>query len=63
MAAEDLFDSLTVGGTPVTIPPYQGKMVDLPSGGRVGLRVKSKSGEPTMDVDIPGIPIKKIKFV
>jgi hypothetical protein len=62
-AADDLFDDLTAGGKPVTVPTYPGKMVDLPGGGRVGLRLKSKSGEPTIDVDIPGIPIKKIKFV
>ena len=61
-AADDLFDDLTVGGKPVIVPAYPGKMVDLPSGGRVGLRPKSKSGEPTIDVDIPGNPIKKIKF-
>lgn len=62
-AADDLFDELTVGGKPVVVPTYPGKMVDLPGGGRVGLRPKSKSGEPTIDVDIPGIPIKKLKFV
>jgi hypothetical protein len=62
-AADDFFDDLTVGGKPVVVPSYPGKMVDLPGGGRVGLRSKSKSGEPTIDVDIPGIPIKKIKFV
>jgi hypothetical protein len=62
-AAEDLFDDLTAGGKPAVVPTYPGMMVDLPGGGRVGLRVKSKSGEPTIDVDIPGIPIKKIKFV
>ena len=61
--AEDLFDDLTVGGKPVVVPAYPGKMIDLPGGGRVGLRPKSKSGRPTIDVDIPGIPIKKIKFV
>ena len=61
--AEDLFNDLTVGGKPATVPAYPGKIVDLPRGGRVGLRPKSKSGEPTIDVDIPGIPIKKIKFV
>ncbi len=61
--AEDFFDELTVGGMPVTLPGYPGKMVDLPDGGRVGLRPKSKSGEPTIDVDIAGIPIKKLKFV
>jgi hypothetical protein len=47
----------------VKLPTYPGKIVDLPGGGRVGLRPKSKSGEPTIDIDIPGIPIKKIKFV
>jgi hypothetical protein len=62
-AADDLFDDLTAGGKPVTVPTYPGTMVDLPGGGRVGLRPKSKSGKPTIDVDIPGIPIKKIKFV
>jgi hypothetical protein len=62
-AADDLFDDLTVGGKPVAVPTYPGKMVDLPGGGRVGLRPKSKSGEATIDVDIAGIPIKKIKFV
>jgi len=61
--AEDLFNGLTIGGKPATVPTYPGKIVDLPGGGRVGLRLKSKSGAPTIDVDIPGIPIKKIKFV
>jgi hypothetical protein len=62
-AADDLFTDLTSGGKAAAVPTYPGKMVDLPGGGRVGLRPKSKSGEPTIDVDIPGIPIKKIKFV
>ena len=61
-AADDLFDDLTIGGVRVALPTYPGKMVDLPGGGRVGLRPKSGSGEPTIDVDIPGIPIKKLKF-
>ena len=62
-AADDLFEELTAGGQAVTVPTYPGKIVNLPAGGRVGLRVASTSGEPTIDVDIPGIPIKKIKFV
>lgn len=62
-AADDLFDNLTAGGKPAAMPRYPGRMVDLPGGGRVGLRPHSKSGVPTIDVDIPGIPIKKIKFV
>lgn len=62
-AADDMFDDLTSGGIPAIMPTYPGKMVDLPSGGRVGLRPKSRSGVPTIDVDIPGIPIKKLKFL
>jgi hypothetical protein len=62
-AADDFFDDLTVGGIPLAVPTYPGQMFDLPGGGRVGLRPVSGSGEPTIDVDIPGIPIKKIKFV
>jgi hypothetical protein len=61
--ADRLFGDLAAGGKPIHLPGYPGKMVDLPAGGRVGLRPKSKSGEPTIDIDIPGIPIKKIKFV
>jgi hypothetical protein len=61
-AADDFFNDLTAGGTPVTVANYPGKMMDLPSGGRVGLRPVSKSGPPTIDVDIPGIPIDKLKF-
>src|SRR5438552_13753136 len=60
-AADNFFDDLTFGGKPAVVPTYPGKMVDLPGGGRVGLRPKSKSGEPTIDVDIPEIPIKKLK--
>ncbi len=62
-AADDFFDELTMGRKPIVVPTYPGKMIELPGGGRVGLRSKSKSGRPTIDVDIPGIPIKKIKFV
>jgi hypothetical protein len=60
--AEEMFDGLARGGTPVVAPRYPGKLVDLPGGGHVGLRPASKSGEPTIDVDITGIAIKKIKF-
>jgi hypothetical protein len=60
---DDFFDELTTGGAPAVVPSYLGKMVDLPGGGRAGIRHQSKSGVPTIDVDIPGVPIKKIKFV
>lgn len=61
--AEALFNDLTQGGTPNTPPGYPGQGCDLPGGGWVGLRPKSKSGKPTMDINVPGIPIRKIKFV
>ena len=61
-AADEFFERLTVGGIPMITPSYPGEMVDLPGGGRVGLRPISDSGEPTVDIDIEGIPIKKIKF-
>lgn len=60
--ADQLFGELTEGGTNVTPPGYPGKLYELPGGGRVGLRAHSKSGQPTIDVNIPGVPIKKLKF-
>jgi hypothetical protein len=60
--AEDMFADLSFEGKLNTPPGYPGKGFDLPSGGWVGLRPTSKSGEPTIDIDIPGIPLRKIKF-
>src|SRR5947207_319387 len=62
-AADDLFAKLGRGGTAHTPPGYPGSGAYLPDGGWVGVRPAPKSGPPTIDVDIPGIPIKKIKFV
>jgi hypothetical protein len=61
--ASDLFDELAKGGTPKTPATYPGIGAEVVGGGWVGLRPVSKSGPPTIDVDIPGIPIKKLKFV
>jgi hypothetical protein len=61
--AQDFFDELTDGGTDVTPPGYPGILKRLPGGGYAGLRPASKSGPPTIDVDIPGIDIDKIKFL
>jgi RHS repeat-associated protein len=61
-AAQDLFDQLAQRGTDVTPAKYPGKMVELPGGDWVGLRPVSKSGPPTIDTNIKGIPITKIKF-
>lgn len=61
--AQELFDELTDGGTDATPRGYPGKLRSLPGGGSVGLRPASKSGPPTIDVNIQGINIDKIKFV
>lgn len=60
--AQDFFDALTAGGTDATPPGYPGTLRRLPGGGSVGFRPASKSGPPTIDVNIPGVPIDKIKF-
>ena len=61
-AAEKLFGKLSKGGVDVTPPGHPGKLVRLPDGGFVGYRGVSKSGPPTIDVNIPGIDVRKIKF-
>jgi hypothetical protein len=61
-AAQDLFNQLSQGGKDITPPGYSGNLVELPTGGIVGFRPSSRSGPPTIDVNIPGIPIRKIKF-
>ena len=60
--AREFFNRLSASGLPAAPSTYPGVAVDLPGGGRVGLRIVSKSGVTTVDVDIPGIPIKKLKF-
>jgi len=60
--AEKTFDDLKKGGTKNTPAGYPGQGYDLSGGGWVGLRPNSKSGEPTIDVNVPDIPIRKIKF-
>jgi hypothetical protein len=67
--AERIFRELTQGGKDVTPMGYPGKLIELPSGrGTIGYRPASKSGSPTIDVnvvDTAGQPIliEKIKFV
>jgi hypothetical protein len=57
------------GGKDITPSGYPGKLIELPSGrGTIGYRPASKSGPPTIDVDVVDtagqpIPIEKIKFV
>jgi len=61
--AQKLFDQLAEGGTRVAAPTYPGTMVRLPNGGMVGLRPVSTSGPPTIDLSVPGVNIREIKFL
>ncbi|HZI08725.1 MAG TPA: hypothetical protein VEZ71_32205 [Archangium sp.] len=60
--AQQLYDKLSAGGTPMNTS-YPGSMVRFPNGDRVGLRPVSTSGPPTIDVSMPGIGIREIKFI
>jgi hypothetical protein len=61
--AAKLFDELAAGGRPRTGTTYPGRIVELPNGGVVKLRPSGTTGNfPTIDVDIPGIGIREIKF-
>jgi hypothetical protein len=65
-SAEDLFWDLTREGrigTVVNDARYPGILVRLPNGGFVGVRPVSTSGPPTVDLNIPGIDIREIKFL
>jgi hypothetical protein len=67
--AERLFRELSHGGTDVTPPGHIGTLVKLPGGrGMIGYRPSSKSGPPTIDVNVVDaggkkIPVEKIKFI
>ncbi len=63
-AAQEMFEELVAGGKDVTPTGYPGKLVELPGGGRVGLRPVSSSGDksPSIDINIPGIAVNKIHF-
>jgi len=54
----------TVGGT--KIPTARGskvaEAVKLPDGGRIQWRTESKSGAFTIDLDLPGGPLRKVHF-
>jgi RHS repeat-associated protein len=55
-----LYDELSRGGEPATPEGYNGEMVKLPDGTRVGLRNTSGSGGPTIDIHQPGQPVVKV---
>lgn len=62
--AETMFLRLTQGADILAHPARGagGKFAQLPSGGQIGLRYVSKSGPPTIDVNVPGMEIK-IKYL
>ena len=60
--AEKLFKDLTKGGEIIAHATYDGTMVKMPGGGIISVRAESKTGGWTIDVDIPGVTIKKIHF-
>ncbi len=57
---QTLYDELSTGGEPATPTGYDGEMVKLPDGTRVGLRNTSSSGGPTIDINRPGQLVVKI---
>jgi RHS repeat-associated protein len=57
---QTLYDELSRGGEPATPLGYDGEMVKLPNGTRVGLRNTSSSGGPTIDISRPGQPVVKV---
>jgi hypothetical protein len=67
--AERIFQELTQGGQDITPVGFPGKLIKLPQGrGTIGYRTASKSGPPTIDVNVVDatgqpIPIEKIKFI
>lgn len=62
--ARELFDRLSKGkgGTDLTPPGRQGQVIRLPDGNYIGLRPKSKSGPPTIDVNVAGTGVRELKF-
>lgn len=48
---QQIYDELSAGGTPATPEGYDGEMVKLPNGTRVGLRNTSSTGGPTIDIN------------
>jgi hypothetical protein len=61
-AAEALFRRLTKDGTDVTPSGHPGLHVQMPDRGHIGYRPISRSGPPTIDVNVAGIAIRKLKF-
>ena len=61
-AAREMFATLSAEGKVIEAEGYPGVMVEIPGGGRIGLREASKSGPATIDIALPGVSIDKIRF-
>lgn len=62
-AALELFGRLAKGGERVRDTRYPGVMVRMADDAFIGYRPVSRSGPATIDVNIPGVAIDKIKFL
>ena len=60
--ARELFGRLTKGGTNVIRSGHIGKVIRLPDGRAISHRLRSKSGPPTIDVNVPGLRVRRLKF-
>jgi hypothetical protein len=52
---QQLFDELTVNGSPITWKNYGGTVVELPDGTQIGIRPYSGTGGSTIDIRLPGV--------
>lgn len=60
--AEKLFERITKNGVPEKRAGYPGIGKRLPNGDWIGYRAASKSGSPTIDIDVKGVNFDKIHF-
>lgn len=62
--ARELFERLTKdrGGENITPAGHVGQVIKLPDGSVIGFRPVSRSGPPTVDVNVAGIGMREIKF-
>ncbi len=62
-AAGELFDYLRVGGSIVHDPDLEGSLIRLPGDvGYITFRAKSTNDSPAIDVNVPGVPFRRIHF-
>ena len=57
-----LFSRLALMGEKAQLPTYRGLRVKIPDLGYVGYRAVSKSGEPTIDVNVRIEGLRGVKF-